>query len=112
MAKKPTPKNYIAYYRNLRDLTQEELGECVGTSQTQIMRLETGRRKFTLEWAEALSKPLLCSSKELLFGPEQKLSSEEKKALDAFRGLPEHQRDAYLEMMEAMSNKWKKEKNS
>ena len=109
MANKSSRKNYIAHYRNLRDLTQEELAESIGTSQTQIMRLENGLRKFTMEWAEKLATPLLCSPIDLLFGPDQELSSEERQAITTFRTLPPDERNNFLVMMEAVSRKWKNE---
>lgn len=110
MPQRPFRKNYIAHYRNLRDLTQEELAESVGTSQTQIMRLENGIRKFTMEWAEKLSAPLLCTPIDLLFGPDQELNAEERQALTSFRNLPPDERENFLVMMEAVSRKWKHSK--
>lgn len=79
-------------------MTQEDLAESVGTSQTQIMRLETGRRKFTLEWAEKLSYPLLCSAKDLLFGADDLTNPDEKKLLETYRSLPPNQRETVLNM--------------
>lgn len=39
-------------------LSQEELAERTGTSQPQINKLETGKRKMTLDWAVKLARPL------------------------------------------------------
>lgn len=103
-------KNYIAHYRKARGFTQEELGEMLGTSQTQIMRLETGRRKFTMEWAEKMAQPLLCSTMELFYGPEfaqHPKGAKEKKLLDTFGDLPEEEQKNFLLMMEAVASKWR-----
>ncbi len=107
MANKHARKNFISHYRHLRDLTQEALAESIGTSQTQIMRLETGMRKLTMEWAEKLATPLLCAPVDLFFGPDQELNDEDRKALATFRKLPPDERNNFLVMMEAVSSKWK-----
>lgn len=107
MQKRSLRKNYISHYRKLRNMTQDELSEAVGTSQTQIMRLETGLRKFTLEWAERVAVPLLCTPIDLMFGPDHDLNTDERKALSSFRALPTNERDRFLLMMESASQKWK-----
>lgn len=49
-------------------LTQTQLAERIGTDQSQIQRLETGKRRITKEWAERLSVALKLTPEEILFG--------------------------------------------
>lgn len=58
----------IRRLREKHKLTQAELAEMAGTSQPQILRLETGKRKLTREWAERLAVPLQTSAETLMFG--------------------------------------------
>ena len=55
--------------REAKGLTQEQLADLAGTSQTQIQRLETGKRKLSKEWAERLAPHLDLTAQELVFGP-------------------------------------------
>lgn len=48
------------------DLTQAALGKLVGTSGVEISRLETGKRRLTLEWVTRLSNALNCETSEIL----------------------------------------------
>jgi transcriptional regulator with XRE-family HTH domain len=48
-------------------LTQQELGDLVGTSQPQIKRLEKGQRTLSKEWAERLAPHLGVSAEHLMF---------------------------------------------
>ena len=100
-------KHYLAHFRKSRGLTQEELAEAVGTTQAQIMRLETGKRKLTVEWANRLAVPLFCTTQELLFGPQQSLTTEEQRFIQSYRQLPQDQQTTYLDLMETLATKWK-----
>lgn len=50
--------NRIKELRTERNLSQEELGERVGTSGPTIQRLETGKRELTHKWAIKISDAL------------------------------------------------------
>ena len=52
--------------REAADLSQDRLAELVGTSQAQIQRLETGKRRITVQWAQRLAPHLGCKPVELL----------------------------------------------
>jgi transcriptional regulator with XRE-family HTH domain len=107
-------KNHLAYFRKKRGFTQEQLAERLGTSQTQIMRLETGRRKLTFEWAEKLSGELLCSPVQLYYGEASETypeAAKEKKLLDDFSVLPEDEQKNFMIMMEALASKWRDKQN-
>lgn len=47
--------NHIRYHREKHRLTREQLARRVGTSVSQITKLERGERKLTQEWLERLS---------------------------------------------------------
>lgn len=57
----PRPGNRIREWRKARGLTQEQLGEMVGTTKAVISHLELGSRGLYSEWltkiADALSVP-------------------------------------------------------
>lgn len=53
--------------RELRGLTQAQLGDAVGTSQAQIAKLESGKRALSKGWAQRLAVPLGVKPQELLF---------------------------------------------
>lgn len=50
--------NQIRKYRRAAGLTLEELGDRMGVSTSQIVKLERGERRLTLEWMERLAKAL------------------------------------------------------
>lgn len=51
-----------------KGLSQRALARLVGTSQSQINKLELGERKLTKEWAERIAPFVGCTAKEILFG--------------------------------------------
>jgi phage repressor protein C with HTH and peptisase S24 domain len=61
--------NRLRAWRRHRDLTLSELANATGTDKTQISRLETGRRRLTLEWLDRLAGPLDCRPEDLLRPP-------------------------------------------
>lgn len=50
--------NRIKELRKRAKISQEKLGDAVGTSRSQIVKLERGERRLTQEWMERLAKPL------------------------------------------------------
>ena len=57
----------IRRLRERKGLSQAQLAELVGTSAPQILRLEKGRRKLTVDWAERIAPHLGVAAFELLF---------------------------------------------
>lgn len=55
-------------YREKAGLSQTALAERVGTTQPQILRLESGARKLTKEWAQRIAPALQTTPEVLLFG--------------------------------------------
>lgn len=59
--KRNTPKpNAISRYREAANLTQPELADIVATSKETIYRLEQGKIKLNMDWAERLAPHLNC----------------------------------------------------
>ena len=58
--------NRIREWREARGLSQEKLGEAVGTSGQQISRLEKSTRRLTTDWMERLSVALTIEAPELM----------------------------------------------
>lgn len=68
--------------REAADMTQEQLGNLVGTTKQQISKLESGRRTLDIEWAERLSKALGISRDRLLFGRDASYTSQLREETD------------------------------
>ena len=51
-------------------LTQQQVADLAQTDQSQIQRLENGKRRVTRDWAIALSAPLKLTPEQILFGLE------------------------------------------
>lgn len=58
--------NRIREIREKRGLTQVELADLVGTTQPTIMRLETGKRKLTVDWMQKIAKALHVRPEDLV----------------------------------------------
>jgi transcriptional regulator with XRE-family HTH domain len=57
--------NRIKELRKAKSLTQEELGERIGTTGATIQRLESGKRKLTEQWMRNISEVLGVQPAEL-----------------------------------------------
>lgn len=62
----PGMKNRIREFRERNDWSQQKLADLVGTSQTQIDRLEKGQRRVSDYWLEKLARGFNCSPLELI----------------------------------------------
>jgi phage repressor protein C with HTH and peptisase S24 domain len=58
--------NRIREWRRRRDLTLEQLGAVLGTSNQQISRLEKGERRLTVDWLLRFAKALQVDPDDLL----------------------------------------------
>ncbi len=58
--------NRIKELRRRRGLTQDSLGKLVGTGRSQIVKLERGERRLTVEWMRRLARALECHPADLL----------------------------------------------
>lgn len=61
-------RNLLKHFREERKMTQATLADLIGTSQSQVNRLEHSHRKLTVEWAERIAPHLGIDAKALLFG--------------------------------------------
>lgn len=57
---------FLQKVRQSKDITQEELAEKIGVSQTWIAYLETGRNKPNLKMLEKIAKALGVKVKDLI----------------------------------------------
>ncbi len=57
---------YLKKIRQSKGVTQEELAEKIGTSQTWIAYIETGRNKPNLDMLEKIAKALGVKTKDLI----------------------------------------------
>lgn len=58
--------NRLREIRERAGLTQEQLGEMVGATSTQIWRLETGRSQLTQYWLTVLAEQLGCHPADII----------------------------------------------
>lgn len=65
---KKTPPNRIAEFRKWRGLTQQQLGDLVGSHWITISKLERGQMRLTQDWLEKLGAALQVPEKSLLPG--------------------------------------------
>ncbi len=68
-------ENRLRYWRTHRGLTLEQLAEAAETSHQQIMRLERGERRLTLDWMIRLAQPLGIEPRDLLPDNPEPLAS-------------------------------------
>jgi DNA-binding XRE family transcriptional regulator len=59
--------NGIKLFREKAGLTKAELSRRIGTTRQQLGRIEDGKRKLTLQWAEKIAPHLDCTAQDLMF---------------------------------------------
>lgn len=64
--KKPRPRFFFREWRKHRGLTQEMLGDRIGTSASSISQLESGKQGFTDSTLIAIADALRCGPGDLL----------------------------------------------
>ncbi len=63
-----TPGENLKAIRLARKLTLRQLADAVGSTPSQIARLQSGERRMTAEWMNRLGKALGCAPSDLLSG--------------------------------------------
>lgn len=63
-------QHFIKEWREARRLTQEQLAGILGTSKTQISRLEHSHRRMTVDWLERIARALRVNRVDLLRAPD------------------------------------------
>lgn len=91
-------ENRIRAVRKAKGLSQEQLGEMVGTNKVQIGRLEKGNRRLTIDWVEKIAKALDCHPMELLGEAIPATTEREKAILQLYRDLSPDQQQAFLQL--------------
>lgn len=79
--------NRIRYWRKLRGMTLETLGERVGFTHTQISNLERGMRQLNLATMRKIARELGCAPADLLNDGDAglRLDAEEAALIDELR---------------------------
>lgn len=67
--------NRIRALRQERGYSMQDLAGKIGTSRSQIDKLEKGERRLTLEWMQRLAKGLGCNVNDIFAGSDQKSES-------------------------------------
>jgi len=97
-------KNRIKTMREARGWSLEMLALKSETSNQQISLLEAGKRRLTVDWLIRLSDALNCHPWELVDHVLPKPpASHEVVLLERFRGLPDNQQRAVLDLLGTMS---------
>src|SRR5947209_7376471 len=64
--KRQRRKTFIKQWRDFRNLSQDALGERIGTSGGSISRIENGEQPYTQDTLEALAEALMTDPASLL----------------------------------------------
>lgn len=59
-------ENQVRYWREKRGLSRRELASKISTGESQIVKLERGERKLTVDWLKRLAKGLNVTEAQLL----------------------------------------------
>jgi len=94
--------NRIKEHRLRRGLSQAELAKLCDTHPIEICRIETGKRRITVDWLDRLSRALGVPRTALLANAAEPLDRDfakddlERTILRFWRNLPEEGKDAVL----------------
>ncbi|MFN4287542.1 MAG: helix-turn-helix domain-containing protein [Brevundimonas sp.] len=92
--------NFLADWRQHRGLSQEKLGEMVGTTGSVISLLESGRRQLSPKWLRKLAPALGTTPGHLLEHHPDDIPSE---VLDVWGAIPEDQRQQALAVLKTFT---------
>lgn len=89
--------------RRTLGLTQGELAERCETDTSQISALETGKRRFSLDWLVVVARALDCAVADLLPEDERgaQMDGDEADLVAVFRGLSEGGRQHFMNLAKA-----------
>ena len=66
MAQKTRPRWFLKEWRKHRGLTQQQLGDRIGKSKSNISEFETGATRYNQDLLEALADALMCEPADLI----------------------------------------------
>jgi transcriptional regulator with XRE-family HTH domain len=92
--------NELRAWRELRELTQEQLGEAIGTTGSVISLLEAGKRQLTPKWLNKLAIALRTSPTAILEVPPKNLPVE---LMDVWAAIPEATRPQALAILKTFA---------
>lgn len=92
-------KNRIAEWRKIRNLSMAKLGALVGTSDTQINKLEKGERRLSDEWLYKIATALNVRPSDLLSAEHE---SPQEIAEGLFSLLDEQQAGFVIQLVKEM----------
>ncbi|SFR86756.1 DNA-binding transcriptional regulator, XRE-family HTH domain [Sphingomonas jatrophae] len=96
--------NRIRELRMAAGLSQQKLGDAIGTSKMTVSDLERGKMELTLDYMRRLSRALSCAPADLL--PEEdnpwSLTAEEQTLITRLREASEEQRETLHRVTDAM----------
>lgn len=98
--------NRIREWREVRNLSQQDLADLVGCSKMQISGLERGRPQLDVIWMQRIAPHLKVTPGELLTladNPAAGIGPEEARLLDLFRNASEEVRQQLLRVSEALT---------
>lgn len=98
----------LGQFRNDAGLSQTQLANEVGTSQSAISQLESGERKPSFDMVRRLAKALNVSPAHLLGEAVDELRPEEQAYFRQFRSLPDAAKQELSEFAEYLRQKHKK----
>lgn len=92
--------NRIRQLRLDRDMKLDDLRKLLGTSKSQLARLETGERDLTLPWMQRIAAALGVTPADLLWPVDSGLERAEREWIDIARDVPAANRAAINTFME------------
>lgn len=99
------PRNRLRELRKAARLSQVELAERTGVSQSAISQIENDVIAMDTAWMRAFARELGCEPADLLADSDNpdRLSSEERALVEAYRAATDEQRELLLRLTAADS---------
>lgn len=95
-------ENFVAAWRERKGLTQSQLAERIGTTNSVVSLLESGSRQLSPKWLRRISAALEIPTGYLL---EHHPDSVPADVLDVWATVPEEKKEDALAMLRALARK-------
>lgn len=98
------PGNRLRQLRKAAGLTQGELAEKLGHSQSAVSQWESGKTALTIEWMRILARLLGCQPADFLEDRDNpdRLDEEERLLIQRYRNASAAERETLLRVSEAV----------